>query len=102
MDRNAGFVYVGKDLDNPAHFLKIGLSTNPSRRLKAYRTAQPNFFFLITIQTADMRKLELSLHQEFKDSRKGSSEVFLLEPFSVEKSVERRGYRKNANGVYSR
>lgn len=80
------FYYVMLDPDKQ-HVCKVGITTNPTNRLRAYKTAAPHAIFLGLYEIPD-RKHEKQLLELIKDRFKVKSELVYCNPQIVKNIVE--------------
>ena len=88
-----GYVYL---FSMDSNKYKIGISTNPAKRIKSINAANPEHVELIhTIPTDNMEQLELMLHEHFKDKRL-NGEWFGLDDNDVATIVNIKSFNNNS------
>lgn len=80
------YLYILLDPDKP-NFCKIGISTNPTNRLKTYRTASPNCSFFKTYPIND-KIHEKKILNILKDTFIVRSEYVHCNPHIVHNIIE--------------
>jgi hypothetical protein len=78
------YVYLGYD---GTGLFKIGITNDPSRRIKQLRTGNPTFTFLWCFQTENAAIKELEIHTFLSESR-FSNEWFDLRPNDLKYFLE--------------
>lgn len=80
------FYYILRDPDKP-HRTKLGITKDPPRRLRAYRTAAPSCVYLVVYEIPD-RKIEKRILDLLRDRFMVQSEYVHCEPEIVKNIVE--------------
>lgn len=84
----AGFIYAIHSPENPRH-VKLGLSSNPTARLRALQTGNPYKLTLIwTFPCRNMAEMESKFHKVFDKYRIAGGEWFDFKPIDDPQHLE--------------
>lgn len=98
--KKIGYVYIGKDIEDPRSLYKFGRTINLKNRLRQYKTGQPNFEFIIKIRTLEYKNLESKLIANFKEYRY-QNEIFKdININKIKKLLLKLGYTTNRDQIY--